>query len=94
MTARLGVTPVDMHGRSLDPEGTTLAATALDRSSWPRSPRAWLATWAKNFGDQYAVAVAYDALSHLSDTALKHRGLSRDILARDVRQRSDRAVGD
>jgi hypothetical protein len=38
----------------------------------------------KNCADNYAAATAYDSLSRLSDTQLKHRGLSRDILARDL----------
>jgi hypothetical protein len=46
--------------------------------------RTRLAAWAKTCANHYAAAAAYDDLSHLSDMQLKHRGLSRDILARDL----------
>jgi hypothetical protein len=43
-----------------------------------------LATWLKDCVDNYPAAVAYEELSRLSDMQLRHRGLSRDILARDL----------
>jgi hypothetical protein len=43
-----------------------------------------LAQWFKACADNYAAAATYEDLSRLSDTQLKHRGLSRDILARDL----------
>jgi len=45
---------------------------------------ATLAQWLKDCADRYAAAATYEDLSRLSDTQLKHRGLSRDILARDL----------
>lgn len=55
------------------------------------SPQPWfrllpirLAAWVRTCADHYAAAATYDDLSRLSDTQLKHRGLSRDILARDL----------
>jgi hypothetical protein len=94
MIPRLGVTAMNMHERFLDPEGTTVGATELDQSSWLGLLRAWLVARVRRLADQYAAAVAYDALSGLSDAALKHRSLSRDILARDLSTGRDRAVGD
>jgi len=44
-----------------------------------------LARWLKTCADHYAAAAAYDDLSRLSDVELGHRGLSRDVLARDLR---------
>jgi len=43
-----------------------------------------LIAWITTCADHYAAASAYDELSRLSDTQLQHRGLSRDILARDL----------
>jgi hypothetical protein len=43
-----------------------------------------LAAWVRTCANHYAAAVAYDDLSRLSDMELKHRGLSRDVLARDL----------
>jgi hypothetical protein len=53
-----------------------------------------LAVWAKTCADSYAAAAIYDDLSRLSDTQLKHRGLSRDILARDLSGWRERGPGD
>jgi hypothetical protein len=56
------------------------------------SPRSWfgllirkLAAWVRHRADHYAAAAAYEHLSRLSDAELEHRGLSRDILHRDLR---------
>ena len=43
-----------------------------------------IAAWVKSCADHYAAATAYEELSRLSDAELKRRGLSRDILVRDV----------
>lgn len=51
---------------------------------WLRLFRVRLASWLRTCADRYAAAAAYDDLSRLSDTQLKHRGLSRDVLARDI----------
>ena len=48
---------------------------------------AGIATWLKDCADNYAAAIAYENLSRLSDTELKHRGLSRDVLSRDLNKR-------
>ena len=67
-------------------------ATVLAMPSRPSAPaRPWfrwlaagLARWLQDCADRYAAAAAYEDLSRLSDAELKHRGLSRDILARDL----------
>jgi hypothetical protein len=46
-----------------------------------------VATWLKDCADKYAAATAYENLSRLSDKELEHRGLSRDVLSRDLSQR-------
>jgi hypothetical protein len=43
-----------------------------------------LAAWVRDCADRYAAAAAYEHLSRLSDAELEHRGLSRDILVRDL----------
>jgi hypothetical protein len=48
---------------------------------------AGVATWLKDCADNYAAATIYENLSRLSDTELKHRGLSRDLLSRDLNKR-------
>jgi hypothetical protein len=64
-------------------------AGAPPRPSWLGLVRARLASWVKT----YAAAPAYDDLFRLSDTQLKHRGLTRDILARDLSGSSGQASG-
>jgi hypothetical protein len=61
----------------------TFSASASKR---PLSPGllARVTAWVKSCADRYAAAAAYEELSRLSDAQLKHRGLSRDILARDL----------
>lgn len=71
-----------MHESFALPEATS-SATEPTRS-WPLLVPAKLARWLKDCADHYAAAVAYEELSRLSDTQLRHRGLSRDILARDL----------
>jgi len=43
-----------------------------------------LVRWLKARADDYAAASAYENLSRLSDAELRHRSLSRDVLARDL----------
>jgi hypothetical protein len=43
-----------------------------------------LVGWLKARADDYAAAAAYENLSRLSDAELRHRSLSRDVLARDL----------
>jgi hypothetical protein len=54
------------------------------RSSLLGSMHARLVAWVTTCADRYAAAAAYEELSRLSDTQLRHRGLSRDILTRDL----------
>jgi hypothetical protein len=49
--------------------------------------RASFLKWLKGCAEAYAAAAAYEDLSRLSDTELQHRGLSRDVLARDLNER-------
>ena len=80
--------------RGATAEATIAGATGavLPAPSRPRAPtRSWfawlaagLARWLHDCADRYAAAAAYEDLSRLSDAELKHRGLSRDILARDL----------
>lgn len=58
--------------------------TAPARSSRLKLLRMRLVAWLKKCADDYSDAVVYENLSRLSDAELKHRELSRDILARDV----------
>jgi len=57
---------------------------ASARSSRLKLLRMRLVAWLKKSADAYSDAVVYENLSRLSDAELKHRDLSRDILARDV----------
>jgi hypothetical protein len=59
-------------------------ATAPTWPRWLGSMPAKLGAWMKDCADHYAAATAYEYLSRLSDAELKHRGLGRDILARDL----------
>jgi hypothetical protein len=56
-------------------------------AAWLTSVGATLFAWAKNWADHWSAAAADDDLSRLSDAELKHCGLSRDILARDLADR-------
>jgi hypothetical protein len=57
--------------------------TAPARSRF-RSQLNRLVQWLKGCADNYAAAAAYENLSRLSDAELRHRSLSRDVLARDL----------
>jgi hypothetical protein len=52
-----------------------------------------LAAWPKDRADHYAIAAAYEHLSGLSDRELRHCGLSRDILSRDLSGSAQRPAG-
>lgn len=78
-----GAMPMNTHEKFLPSEMMTCTPAAHARSSW-RGLLARLAAWVKSCADHYAAAAAYEELSRLSDAELKHRGLSRDILARDL----------
>jgi hypothetical protein len=60
-----------------------ISLSAPRRPLW-RDLRARVTAWMKGCADNYAAAAAYEELSRLSDAELRRRGLSRDILARDL----------
>jgi len=62
--------------------GSTTTVRAGSRLS---QLRASLVKWLRECADAYAAATAYENLSRLSDRELARRGLSRDILARDLK---------
>src|SRR5262245_16491890 len=62
--------------------GSTTTVTAGSRLS---QLRASLVKWLRDCVDAYAAAAAYENLSRLSDRELARQGLSRDILARDLK---------
>ena len=74
---------MNMH-ESFAPVDATSRTIAPTRCSWIGLLRAILIRWLKKCADNYAAAADYESLSRLSDTELRHRGLSRDILARDL----------
>lgn len=57
---------------------------------WTRGRFAKIAAWLATCADYHAAAGMYEELSRLSDAELKRRGLSRDTLARDVCESSER----
>lgn len=74
---------MNMHEKFVASELVYSARLRPQLSAW-RALRQGLARWVKNCADRYAAAAAYEELSRLSDTELRHRSLSRDILARDL----------
>jgi hypothetical protein len=84
MPWRSGVTPVNMHESFAPYEAVVTSSPSA--SERPLSPGllARLAAWVKSCADHYAATAAYEELSRLSNAELKRRGLSRDILARDL----------
>jgi hypothetical protein len=74
---------MNMHEKLFPSEVMTCTPAAHARSSW-RELVARIAAWVKSCADHYAAAAVYEELSRLSDAELKHRGLRRDILARDL----------
>jgi hypothetical protein len=79
-----GMTSMNMRERFAPLEVVATNARAPRVPSWVLLVGATLTAWAKNWADHWAAAAAYDDLSRLSDTQLKQRRLSRDILARDL----------
>jgi hypothetical protein len=53
-------------------------------SAWLGSLRARLTASIVRWADRHAAATVYEELSRLSDVELARRGLSRDVLARDL----------
>jgi hypothetical protein len=84
---------MNMHEKFAPSEKMMTAPMAPVRFAWLPSVRTRIATWLRAWADYFAAAAAYEDLSRLSDTQLKHRGLSRDILARDVSEGCDRGSG-
>ena len=66
---------MNMHERFAATELMVSGAGAPSRPSWLGLLRVRLASWVRTCADHYAAAAAYDDLSRLSDTQLKHRGL-------------------
>jgi hypothetical protein len=77
---------MNMHESIRHHEAKPSGATPSAHASWLRSVGARFVVWIKNCADNYAAAAAYDGLSRLSDAQLNQRGLSRDILARDLNE--------
>ena len=75
---------MNMHERFIGPDAMMPGAGASLRTFSFGSLRVRLAAWVRMCADYFAAAAAYEDLSRLSDTQLRHRGLSRDILARDL----------
>ena len=74
---------MNMHEKFVASELAYPARLRPQLGSW-RGLCQRLAEWVKNCADRYAAAAAYAELSRLSDAELRHRSLSRDILARDL----------
>lgn len=84
---------MNMHESFAPSEDIALCAPAAARPSWLIVVRARFIAWVTTSAQTYGAAVAYEELSRLSDAQLKHRGLTRDILARDVSEECVRASG-
>src|SRR5262245_58150821 len=83
------VTDISNHPVSRRREGELSSEpVAIPQSTEARSRLrtlyAKLVKWLKGCAEAYAAAAAYENLSRLSDAELRHRGLSRDVLARDL----------
>jgi len=85
---------MNMHERFIAPEVMTSGPGASPLPAWRLLLWARLAQWATTCVDHYAAAAAYEELSRLSDLELKHRGLTRDILIRDLNGWRHRVSGD
>jgi len=83
---QLSVMPMNMHESFTFTQPVVLPAskTAPPRFSWLKLLRRRLVAWLKKCANDYSDAIVYENLSRLSDAELKHRDLSRDIIARDV----------
>ena len=75
---------MNMHESFVSSQEMPSPATLPARSAWFGRWRSGLRAWLKRCAESYAAAAAYENLSRLSDAELNHRGLSRDILARDL----------
>jgi hypothetical protein len=74
---------MNMHAKFAASELVSSARLRPQLSAW-RGLYQRLATWVKGCADRYAAAAEYEELSRLSDAELRHRSLTRDILARDL----------
>ncbi|KAB2912247.1 MAG: hypothetical protein F9K29_19855 [Hyphomicrobiaceae bacterium] len=83
---------MNMH-ESFGPFEEMVGRTRAPHTSWLGSVQARFARLFNRCADDYAAAAAYDDLCRLSDAQLRRRGLSRDILARDLSGWRDRAWG-
>jgi hypothetical protein len=75
---------MNMHERFAPYEPVVTLGSSASRRPSSTGLLARLAAWVKSRADRYAAATLYHELSRLSDTELKRRGLSRDILGRDL----------
>jgi len=57
-----------------------------------KSRAGFFMAWLNACADYYAAAAIYEQLSKLSNAELRRRGLSRDMLSRDVFQSCDRTA--
>jgi hypothetical protein len=73
-----------LHEVFFPSDADSSSRTAAPLSSWIRSAGLRIVRLMTTCADYYAAATLYEQLSALSDAQLKRRGLSRDILARDV----------
>ena len=83
---QLSVMPMNMHESFTFTQPVVLpsSTTAPPRFRRLKLLRRWLVARFKKCADDYSDAIVYENLSRLSDAELKHRDLSRDIIARDV----------
>jgi hypothetical protein len=77
---------MNMH-EQLAPSKAAVPPRASLRLQWLGLPARKVAARVRDGAGHYAAAAAYGHLWCLSDAALKHRGLSRDILVRDLGER-------
>jgi hypothetical protein len=80
---------MNMHESFVSSQEMLSPATVPARSAWFGRLRSALRTWLKRCAVNYAAAASYEDLSRLSDAELNHRGLSRDILVRDLTAERD-----
>ena len=82
-----------MTAMTTQPRPTQFARHEASRGQlfrWARGRFAKMTAWFATCADYHAAAGMYEELSRLSDAELKRRGLSRDTLAQDVCESSDR----
>jgi hypothetical protein len=73
-------------------EAVSPSKTAASLSSSIKNLAWRVKMWANTCADYYAAAAMYEHLNGLSNAELHRRGLSRDTLAQDVCQSSDRTA--